>query len=586
MPRRAASVAPLGGTGDRGVGTRDVATLEQARSAREPAQRESVPAFELMVERPPPGLLRRFVTTQRHVAALIAGGVVAHVAAARARGEGGVRLALARVLAWLVRPLIRRDLRDEPFPVQLRRRLELLGPTYIKLGQILSLREDILPHAVTDELRHLLNQLPVVRFERYCEIVAEELGRPLDTMFEWIDPVPIGSASIAQIHRARTVEGDEVVLKVVKPGVRELLRRDARLLGWLGRLLQIVLPHYQPRRIIAEFVTYTQREVDLRREASNAETFRANFADVPGVVFPAIHQQYSSSSVLCMEFFDGLRPDSEKARELSLAERERLVDLGAQSIIRMLYRDGFFHADLHPGNLLVLPGTKVGFIDLGMVGHLDSDLRRILLYYYYALVTGDAESAARYLGAAATPVRGADPAGFRREVAEISGRWRSAASFDSFSLAQLVLESVTAGARYRMYFPVEMVLMVKALITFEGVGQQLLTGIDIARVSRGHIRRIFLEQFSPVRIIREELRSAPDLVDALTKLPLLVTEGARVLERATRAPASSPLGGVRGALLSGFALLSAALLVALHGPWPAAAILLVLALFLAARRGE
>jgi ubiquinone biosynthesis protein len=586
MPRRAASVAPLGGTSDRGAGTRDVATLDQARSAREPAESGAAPAFELMVERPPPGLLRRFVTTQRHVAALLAGGLVAHVAAARARGEGGIRLALERVLAWLVRPLIRRDLRDEPFPVQLRRRFELLGPTYIKLGQILSLREDILPHAVTDELRHLLNQLPVVRFERYCELVAEDLGRPLDTMFDWIDPVPLGSASIAQIHRARTVEGDEVVLKVVKPGVREMLRRDARLLGWLGRLLQVVVPHYQPRRIITEFVTYTQREVDLRREAHNAETFRANFADVPGVVFPTIHQQYSSSSVLCMEFFDGLRPDSEKARELSLAERERLVDLGAAAIIRMLYRDGFFHADLHPGNLLVLSGTRVGFIDLGMVGHLDADLRRILLYYYYALVTGDAESAARYLCAAASPVRGADPAGFRREVTEISGRWKSAASFDSFSLAQLVLESVTVGARYRMYFPVEMVLMVKALITFEGVGQQLLPGIDIARVSRGHIRRIFLEQFSPIRIIREELRSAPDLVDALTKLPLLVTEGARVLERATRAPAASPLGGVRGALLSGFALLSAALLVALHGPWPAAALLLVLALFLAARRGD
>ena len=586
MPRRAASVVPLGQVRDRGAITRDLSEPDPTETDVAPAATELAPKFELMIERPPPGLLRRFFTTQRHAVALLAGGLVAYVADARARGVGGIRLALARALAWLVRPLIRRDLRDEPFPVQLRRRLELLGPTYIKLGQILSLREDILPHSVTNELRHLLNQLPVVRFERFCELVADDLGRPLGTMFDWIDPVPLGSASIAQIHRARTVDGDEVVLKVVKPGVREMLRRDAKLLGWLGRVLQLIVPHYQPRRIITEFVTYTQREVDLRREASNAETFRANFADMPGVVFPTIYQAYSSSSVLCMEFFDGPRPDSERARDLPLHERERLVDLGAASIIRMLYRDGFFHADLHPGNLIVLPDTRVGFIDLGMVGHLDSDLRRILLYYYYSLVTGDAESAARYLSAAASPARGADTAGFRREVTEISGRWRSAASFDSFSLAQLVLESVTAGARYRMYFPVEMVLMVKALITFEGVGQQLLPGIDIARVSRGHIRRIFLEQFSPIRIIREELRSAPDLVDALTKLPLLVTEGARVLERATRAPAHSPLGGVRGALLSGFALLSAALLVALRGPWPAALVLVVLALLLAARRED
>lgn len=578
MPRRALSVARRGSTHQRGA--------PRTTNEHELAQPPPAPPFELLVERPPPGLTRRFFTTQRHALALLAGALVAHDATARARGARGVRVGLAHALAWLVRPLVRHDLRDEPFPVQLRRRLELLGPTYIKLGQILSLREDILPRAVTDELRHLLNQLPVVRFERYRALVEEGLGRPHDTMFSWIDPTPLGSASIAQIHRARTIDGDEVVLKVVKPGVREMLRRDARLLGWLGRLLQLVVPHYQPRRIITEFVTYTQREVDLRREASNAETFRANFADMRGVVFPAIHQEYSSSSVLCMEYFDGMRPDAAQARDLPLNERERLVDLGAASIIRMIYRDGFFHADLHPGNLLVLSGTRVGFIDLGMVGHLDSDLRRLLLYYYYALVTGDAESAARYLSAAASPARGADPSGFRREVAEISGRWRSAASFDSFSLGQLVLESVTAGARYRMYFPVEMVLMVKALITFEGVGQQLLPGIDIARVSRRHVRRIFIEQFSPIRILREELRTAPDLVDALAKLPLLVTEGARVLERATRTPSQSPLGGVRGALLSGFALLSAAVLVALRGPWPAAVVLLALALLLATRRGD
>jgi ubiquinone biosynthesis protein len=259
------------------------------------------------------------------------------------------------------------------------------------------------------------------------------------------------------------------------------------------------------------------------------------------------------------------------------------VDLGAASIIRMIYRDGFFHADLHPGNLLVLPGPKVGFIDLGMVGHLDAELRRLLLYYYYSLVTGDAESAARYRSAVAEPGRGADPAGFRREVTEISGRWRNAATFDSFSLAQLVLESVTLGAQYRMYFPMEMVLMVKALITFEGVGQVMMPGIDIARVSRAHIRRIFLEQFNPVRIVREELRNAPDLVDALAKMPLLITEGVRVLERSTQARAPSPMAGLRGALLAGFSIVAGALVLALRGPWPAWSLLFIAGLAIALR---
>ena len=542
------------------------------------------PGFELLTETAPPTLARRFVTTMRHFAGLLAGGLVAHVAAARARDAAhGVRFRLQAALAAVARPLIRRDLRAEPFPVQLRRRLELLGPTYIKLGQILSLREDILPRAVTEELRHLLNQLPVVPFPRFLELVVEELGRPIDAMFSWVDPVPLGSASIAQIHRATTVEGDEVVLKVVKPGIRETLHRDARLLRALGAVLQLLLPRYQPRRIIGEFVAYTQREVDLRREASNAETFAANFADLPDVVFPAIHHQYSGSSVLCMQFLEGPRPDSEAAQALPVADRERLVDLGAASIIRMIYRDGFFHADLHPGNLVVLDGPKVGFIDLGMVGRLDSELRRLLLFYYYSLVTGDAESAARYLGAVAQPGRGGDPAGFRREVTEISGRWKQGASFDTFSLGRLVLDSLTVGAQYRMYFPVELVLMVKALITFEGVGNVLLPGIDVAAVSRTHVRRVFLAQFNPVRLAQEELRGAPDLVDAFVKLPLLITEGLRVLERSARAPAEHPMAGMRATLLAGFCLLGGVLLLALGGPWPAWALLFAAAVALAAR---
>ena len=557
------------------------AMRRRPRPPRAPPRR---PALALMRETPPPGIVRRFITTHRHLAGLAAGGLVAHVRTRRERGDArGVRFRLLAGLAWLARRLIRRELRDEPFPVQLRRRLEMLGPTYIKLGQILSLREDILPTAVTRELRLLLNELPAMPYARFLELVEADLRRPVETMFTWVEETPLGSASIAQIHRARTIEGDDVVLKVVKPGVRELLQRDARLLRLLGAGLQLVLSRYEPRRIIGEFVEYTSREVDLRREASNAETFAADFAREPEIVFPAIHRRYSGASVLCMEYLAGVRPDSPAAQKLPLAKRERLVDLGAMSIIRMIYEFGFFHADLHPGNLVVLSGPRVGFIDLGMVGRLDGELRRLLLYYYYALVIGDAESAARYLTAVAQPGRGADPAGFRREVTEISGRWRNAASFESFSLAQLILESLACGAQFRMYFPVELVLMVKALITFEGVGHVLLPGIDVARVSRTHIRRIFINQFNPVRLVQEELRSAPDLADALIKMPLLVTEGLRVLERSTRTPPPSPLAGMRATLLAGASLVAAALLLALDGPWPVWAFLFVFAAILAGR---
>ena len=548
--------------------------------------------FPRLDERPPPGIVRRFFQTQRQLLGLLAGGLIAldHQRRTEAgpehRRRWSARAMFRHVAALVVRPFVRADLRDEPFPVQLRRRMELLGPAYIKLGQILSLREDILPHSITEELRHLLEELPAVPFDRFAELVEEHLDRPLAAMFSYVDPEPLGSGSIAQIHRATTLGGDDVVLKVVKPGIPVLLERDARLLRLLASLLQIVIPHYQPKRIIGEFVDYTMREVDLEREGSNAETFAANFADLSDVVFPRIYREYSDSNVLCMEFLQGLRPDADEARALSVDDREHLVDIGAESIIRMIYRDGFFHADLHPGNLLILPGAKVGFIDLGMVGQLDTDLRHLLLYYYYSLVMGDAESAARYLTAVAQAGPHSDPAGFRREVIEISGRWRHAARFESFSLAQLVLESLSRGARYHMYFPVELVLMVKALITFEGVGHVLLPDIDVAKVSRTHIRRVFLDQFSPIRIVKEELRGAPDLVDAIVKMPLLVTEGLRVLERSARTPSGpSPLAGLRHSVLAGFALLGAVILFALGRPWPYWSVLLVIAVILGTRRG-
>jgi ubiquinone biosynthesis protein len=544
--------------------------------------------FEVYAALPRQGLFRRFLTTQRHLFGLVFGALSADIEARKGTPRGrGPGFFFGRLLNALTRPFLDRSLRDLSFPVQLRRRLERLGPTYIKLGQILSLREDILPKPVTQELKHLLSTLPAVPFPDLCDLITKGLGRPLDEMFLSIDEVPLGSASIGQVHRATTLDGDPVIVKVVKPGIPAILRRDAKLLALAGWVLEIAFPQYGPKRIIREFSDYTLREVDLRREADNAETFAANFSDQPGIVFPKIYRQLSGERVLTMEFLDGQRPDSARVQAMSLEDRERLVDLGAEAIIRMIYKDGFFHADLHPGNLLVLPGPKAGFIDLGMVGRMHDELRRTLLYYYYALVMGDAENAARYLSAAAEPGRGGDPAGFRRDVAEISTRWRRNANFDSFSLGQLILESVSRGAEYRMFFPVEMVLMVKALVTFEGVGQILLPGFDVAEVSKRHVRRVFIQQFSPVRLAQEGLRGAPDLVDALVKMPLLITEGLRVMEKSAKRSSENPFAGLRGTLIAGFSLVAGAIILGFVGPqaWLLYVPFFVIALVLAVRKG-
>ncbi|MBL8143158.1 MAG: AarF/ABC1/UbiB kinase family protein [Acidobacteria bacterium] len=545
----------------------------------------TAPAFATAPDTPPPGLVRRVLQTQRHLAGVIAGALIASVDAdrQRPREQRHPLFGIRRGIAALLRPFIARDLRGLPFPVQLRRRLERLGATYIKLGQILSLREDLLPRDITSEFKNLLDRLPAVPYERVVEIVEATLERPVIAAFASIERTPIGSASIGQVHRATTIGGDAVIVKIVKPGIRETLERDAVLLRISGTVLNWVIPRFRPKQVFAEFVEYTLREVDLRREADNAETFTANFKDRPDIVFPRIYRELSGRDVLTMEFLDGIKP-SDVGASLSDAERDTLIDLGATAIIRMLYRDGFFHADLHPGNLMVLPGPKCGFIDLGMVGRFDEELRRTLMYYFYCLVAGDAENAARYLLAVAEPGPGADPHGFRRDVEDVSRRWSRTATFSDFSLARLMLESVTRAAHYRMYFPVELVLMVKAVVTYEGVGQMLKPGFDIASISQAHIRAIFLEQFSPLRFAREGARSAPEVIDALLRAPMLLNEGLRMIERTTRQPAENPLVGVRTSLLAGACLIGGVIALVTKGPLALWVGLFVLAVFFALKR--
>jgi ubiquinone biosynthesis protein len=559
---------------------------KQEIPAPDPAKPGSEGDFGKYVDTGRHGLVRRFLTTSRHAWGFALGALVAHVRELPRRERRRIRYLLLRGILFLVALPVDRELKRQSIPVQLRRRLERLGPTFIKLGQILSLREDLLPRPLTEELKNLLDMLPAVPYRTFFELVSKNLGRPVDEVFAHIRTRPLGSASIGQIHLATLQSGEQVILKVVKPGIRKTLKRDTLLLKGLGGLLQILIPQYQPRRVIAEFCDYTLREVDLSLEANNAETFASSFSGQPDIVFPRIFREYSNESLLCMEYLDGIKPTDEKIEELRAEDRLRLVDLGAEAIISMLYRDGFFHADLHPANLVILPGPKCGFIDLGMVGRFDSDLKHTLLYYYYSLIAGENENAANYLSLIADTGPKSDPIAFRRDVEEVCRHWSHRSRFSRFSLAELIMQSVGKGAKHRMYFPVEMVLMVKAIVTFEAVGRLLLPDFDVSQLSKKHTNRILLERFGPLRLAQESLTALPELVDTLAKTPRLVTEGLRLMEQATRRPAENPFAGMRATLLGGFCLVAGAILAGSGGPWPLWVALLVAGILLPIRRGR
>ncbi len=502
--------------------------------------------------RPYRGVVRRFFVVYRHVLGLLAGGAVSYVRGLPRERRHGLHSWFPRMTASLVWPFMDKEIRKLAFPQQLRRRLEILGPTYIKLGQIMAIREDLLPRAITRELQNLFDRLPAIPFIQLREIIERGLGRPLEQSFRSVSETPLGSASIAQAHLAETLEGERVVVKVIKPGVAEMIESDLTLLGMVGAFLQWVIPRYQPRQIAAEFSSYTRKEVDYTFEADNAETFAGNFRDIPDVVFPRIHRHLSSREVLTMEFMDGFKPGSSPTFELPEEDRARVVDLGAASIIRMLYRDGFFHADLHAGNLMILPGkrVRVAFIDLGMVGRFEERTRRQMLYYFHALVTGDVEGSTRYLVDMATVGKGGDPNGFRRAVADLSRRFVTLASRGEISIAQLILESVGLGGRYRVFFPVEMTLMVKALVTFEGVGRVLDPQLDVAAVSQKHVSKIFQQQFDPRQLARQLLRGSPEMVDLAIRLPQLLSAGFKFADEHLNSPPQNPLSGIKGAILA------------------------------------
>lgn len=539
-------------------------------------QQQEERVYEEYIEKKPSSLLVRFFVTNAHLTALAIGGGFAFL---RHRKETNqkpkFKYTLLKIFLWLHWPFLNKKLIRQPFAVQLRRRLEMLGATYIKLGQILSLREDILPKDITDELKKLLDTLPALKYERYIELVEEQLKQPVNQVFIEVQRKPLGSASIAQAHRATLRSGEEVVIKLLKPGTRELIQTDSKIIKATGAFLELFVPHLQPKNMFTEFCDYTNKEVDFRLEANNAEAFAANFVKTPDIVFPKIYNEFCTSDIITMQFLKGMKPDENCAKVLSPEEREKAVELGAAAIIQMLYSDGFFHADLHPGNLMIIPGeegVRCGFIDLGMVGRFEESTRKNMLYYYNSLVMGDPKSAARYLSMVARPGRGGDPDGFRKEFIEVGMRWVRSPNFNDFSLALLIYESVVLGAKYRMYFPLELVLMVKAIVTFEGVGNVIMPGLDIAKVTKKPIRKLVLNEVNPIELVKTTLQNAPEVIDVITRSPLVLVELFKRTEQELfekKEEKVTPMASMKYMVFGGMCVIGACILVASGQPWQA-----------------
>ena len=425
-----------------------------------------------------------------------------------------------RLLSAILRRIFRRPAGLIHFPEKVRQTLESLGPTYIKLGQILSLREDLLPDRITKELRNLQTKVPPISFEEAKWMVESEFNLPLRHVFKEFSPKPIGSASLAQAHIAYLRNGQKVVVKVQRPGIIPIITSDIQIMRRLAWVMSKIpyLKDFQPREMIEEFAAYTMKELDFTQEGKHADIFRENFKEMDDVILPKVYWEYTTKKVLTLEFIEGVKPDdSEKLKKLGV-NGSKVAALGSRVVLKQLFIDGFFHGDPHPGNLFIVGSERICMIDLGMVGQFTPETKNNMFLYYYYLIIRDFDTAAKYMIAFTKYTPNSDAEGFKKEINEIGQRWLGA-GFKNYSLGRLILNAMNAGAKYKFYFNKDIILAIKSIVTMEAVGHILDPNMDLVKVSLPMMTEIFLSRFSPARMAKPLLRSLPDYLDVLEQAP-------------------------------------------------------------------
>jgi len=387
-----------------------------------------------------------------------------------------------------------------PLPVRIRLLLQELGSGFIKAGQILSTRPDLLPPEWIDELRKLQSDVPPVAWEGEDGIRAvleEELGDALDEAFDWIDEQALAAASMAQVHRARLKSGEHVVVKVLRPGLREEVAADLELMRAFGRLTQGYFSNlgFDADAVVDEFSRQLARETDLTVEARSTKRMRRDFADDPDVGFPRVYDRVSSRSVLVLEEIEGTLLTRLDLATLTREKRERLARRGADMVFRQCLVLGFFHADPHPGNVFVLPGERLCFIDCGMTGVIDPATIQLLAQLVHGVIRRDLTAVTRSaLLLADADTEFSDDRALRADIWALIDRFQGG-SLESFHVGELLNEFFALLRKYRLRCPADIVYLVKALTTIEGSAEQIAPSFDLIAHVQPYVERLIRQRY-------------------------------------------------------------------------------------------
>jgi len=433
---------------------------------------------------------------------------------------------------------VRRDRREKKglqeflatnFGVRLRRALDDLGPTFVKFGQLLSTRSDILPDSVLMELQKLQDTVGIMPFETARDILERELGAPVEELFASLDPVPLGSASIGQVHRAVLLTGEVVAVKVQRPEAPRRVVADLEIMRDFASLLDRRLGQsvfVDVRGLVAEFEGVIRRELDYSAEAENARRFAANFADTP-VVIPEVYRDLSTSKVMTMEYLEGTKFGEIRPLTLRPKERRRVASMGAEAIFKMAFEDGFFHGDPHPGNLILTPSGDLALLDFGMAGYMSRGDIEALSRLFIAVIQRDSAAALRGLEGLGvryeSEVRGELAQDLRDFLYKYSGL-----SVGEVTLGQALSELISLARRHRMSVPPVFPLLTKALVTAEGLSRSIDPTLNVYEIAQPYARRLLASRYQPENVIEGmgelAMEYARYMEDYPEQIRLLLTE--------------------------------------------------------------
>ena len=406
-------------------------------------------------------------------------------------------------------------------PQRLRLVMEELGPTFIKLGQLLSTRPDVLNKDYIQEFSKLQDEVPAVSIDEVNAQILRELGHPAEELFAEFSKEPLATASIAQVHRGKLKSGEEVVLKVRRPAIAKIVETDIDVMMGLAYLIEQHVPAvalYNPIGLVKEFRRSIMREMNFTREGRTIDRFAVNFADSETVYTPKVFWDYSGELVLTMEYVPGIKiSDVEKLRAQGYDLKE-IASRGADAFLKQVLDYGLFHADPHPGNVFILPGQIICMLDYGMVGRLGRDLKDQLLDLLQALLSKDVERIISQLLYSGDLLDDSELKNLRRDLHDFIEDYYDIVLQD-IKVGKLLSEFIEILTLYRIHFPPDYMLLARALVVMEGVGRQLDPDFNMISHMRPYIKKLVIERFSPKNISAQAGHIAQSYAALVKSLP-------------------------------------------------------------------